>query len=66
MVQQQLYPQIVDTSEGTVPVQMAADLLIPVTVQGVRISDNYSTFSTVSNSVPYSITTYTITNFATF
>jgi hypothetical protein len=66
MVQQQLYPQIVDTSEGTVPVQMAADLLIPVTVQGVRISDNYSTFSTVSNSVPYSITTYTVTNFNTF
>jgi len=66
LLQQQLYPQTVDTGEGTVPVQMAADLPIPITVQGVRVSDSYSTFSTVSNSVPYSMTTYTVTNFNTF
>ena len=66
LVQQQLAPQVVDTGEGTVPVQMAPDLQIPITVQGIRVSDNYSTFNTVSNSVPYSWTTYSITNFAGF
>jgi hypothetical protein len=66
LVQQQLYPQIVDTSEGTVPVQMAGDLQIPITVQGIRVSETYSSFNTISNSVPYSTTTYTMTNFATF
>ena len=66
LIQQELSPQVVDTTEGTTPVQMAADLVIPVTVQGVRVSDNYSTFNAVSNSVPYSMTTYSITNFATF
>ncbi|MEI6377612.1 MAG: hypothetical protein WCO97_10505 [bacterium] len=66
LIQQQLYPQVVDTAEGTVPVQMAADLQIPITVQGIRVSDSYSAFNTISNSVPYSTTTYTITNFATF
>jgi hypothetical protein len=66
LVQQQLAPQVVDTTEGTVPVQMAPDLQIPITVQGMRVSDNYSSFNTVSNSVPYSWTTYSITNFAGF
>lgn len=66
LVQQQLAPQVVDTGEGTVPVTMAPDLPIPITVQGMRISDNYSSFNTISNSVPYSLTTYSITNFATF
>jgi hypothetical protein len=63
LVQQQLAPQVVDTSEGTVPVQMADDLQIPITVQGMRVSDNYSSFNTISNSVPYSWTSYSITNF---
>jgi hypothetical protein len=66
LVQQQLQPQVVDTGEGTVPVQMAPDLPIPITVQGMRISDNYSTFNTVTNSLPYSWTTYSITNFSAF
>jgi hypothetical protein len=66
LIQQQLSPQVVDTGEGTVPVQMAPDLQIPITVQGIRVSDSYSAFKTISNSVPYSTTTYTITNFATF
>jgi hypothetical protein len=66
LVQQQLAPQVADTSEGTVPVQMAPDLQIPITVQGIRVSDTYSAFNTISNSVPYGWTTYSITNFATF
>jgi hypothetical protein len=71
LVYQAIYPQqfIGGTNtdaEGTVPVQMAADLQIPITVQGIRVSDTYSSFNTISNSVPYSLTTYSITNFATF
>jgi hypothetical protein len=66
LVYQALYPQQVDTTEGTQPFQMAADLQIPITVQGIRVSDTYSSFNTISNSVPYSTTAYTITNFATF
>jgi len=66
LVYQALYPQQVDTTEGTQPFQMAADLQIPITVQGIRVSDSYSSFNTISNSVPYSTTAYTITNFATF
>lgn len=69
IAQQQLYPQQQtdpNAPAGTVPVQMAAPLYIPVSVQGVRISDSYSSFSAVSNSVPYSMTTYTITNFSGF
>ena len=66
LIQQQILPQVADTGEGTVPVQMALDLQIPITVQGIRVSDSYSAFKTISNSVPYSTTTYTITNFATF
>lgn len=66
LIQQQILPQVADTGEGTVPVQMALDLQIPITVQGIRVSDSYSAFKTISNSVPYSQTTYSITNFATF
>jgi hypothetical protein len=66
LIQQQLYPQVVDTAEGTVPVQMDIDLQIPITVQGVRVAETFSSFTTISNSVPYSITPYSITNFATF
>ncbi|MCX6960645.1 MAG: hypothetical protein NTW91_10295 [Verrucomicrobia bacterium] len=66
LIQQQLYPQQADTGEGTTPVQMNADLQIPITVQGIRVSESYSSFNKVSNSVPYSQTTYSITNFATF
>lgn len=66
LIQQELAPQKVDTTEGTVPVPMAPDLQIPITVQGIRVSDSYSTFNTVSNSVPYSWTTYSVTNFAGF
>ena len=68
LIQQELKMQEVDTthSEGTTPVQLAPGLPIPITVQGIRVSDTYSAFNTISNSVPYSTTTYTITNFATF
>jgi hypothetical protein len=48
--------------EGTLPIQLALTSNIPVTVQGLRISDAYSDFSTVSNSIPYALTTYGITN----
>ena len=67
LVYQALYPQDTNNNaEGTIPVQMAADLQIPITVQGIRVSDTYSSFNTISNSVPYSQTIYSITNFATF
>jgi len=49
-------------SPGTTPVQMAGTLTIPATVQGIRISDSYSSFNAVSNAIPYTITTYSITN----
>jgi hypothetical protein len=63
--QQQLYPPPQgDTSSpaGTVPVQMSYTNNIPVTVQGLRVSDTYTSFNAVSNAIPYSITTYSITN----
>jgi len=81
LVQQQLAPQynsnnvvtnpstgVVSTNfyDATIPVPMAPDIQIPITVQGIRVSDTYSTFNTVSNSVPYSWTTYSVTNFASF
>jgi hypothetical protein len=62
---QQLYPQQQNDTNapaGTVPVQMASPVKISVTVQGMRISDAYSSFSTISNAIPYSFTTYTLTN----
>jgi hypothetical protein len=48
--------------EGTLPIQMALASNIPVTLQGLRISDAYSDFSTISNSIPYAMTTYGVTN----
>jgi len=70
LLQTELIPQStgssVTNSEGTVPVQLASPLSISVSVQGVRISDDVTTFATVTNSIPYSQTTYTVTNFSTF
>jgi hypothetical protein len=76
IAQQQLYPQqqgpnaivtnadgtLTTNEPGTVPVQMGETLNIPVTVQGLRISDAYSSFTTISNAIPYTFTTYTVTN----
>jgi hypothetical protein len=66
LIQKQLYPQQQDTTEGTVPIQMASNVTIPITVQGIRISDSFTSYSTVSNSIPYESTTYTVTNFSSF
>jgi hypothetical protein len=65
IAQQQLYaPPQGDTNAaaGTVPVQLAYTNNIPITVQGLRVSDIYTSFNAVSNAIPYSITTYSITN----
>jgi hypothetical protein len=66
---QQLYPPRQGTNAdgstnyaGSVPVQMAAPTKVNISVQGVRISDTYSSFNLISNAIPYSITTYSITN----
>jgi hypothetical protein len=65
--QQQLAsPQQGSGSEGSTPVQYSPMLNIPVTVQGVRISDTYTTFNSISNAVPYTFTSYTMTNIGTF
>jgi hypothetical protein len=62
------YDPVTDTyttnynQEGSLPVQMAAPLKIPVSVQGIRVSDTYTSFNAISNAIPYSITTYSITN----
>ena len=53
---------ITTNTPGTTPVQMAETLTIPVSVQGIRVSDTYSTFNLISNAIPYSITTYSVTN----
>jgi hypothetical protein len=50
------------SQEGTLPVQMAAPLQIPISVTGLRISDAYSSFNTVSNSIPWAFTVYGETN----
>ena len=62
ITQQQLYPQQVTGAEGTVPVQVASPLVIPVSVQGVRISDTFANYQSVANDIPYSQTSYKITN----
>ena len=76
IMQQQLYPPQQGLSayttnadgttnvnqEGSLPVQMAAPLAINVSVSGLRISDSYSTFNTVSNNIPWAFTTYSATN----
>ena len=65
------YDPVTDTyttnynQEGSLPVQMAAPLKIPVSVQGIRVSDTYTSFNAISNAIPYSITTYSITNAST-
>lgn len=65
--QQQLAPpQQGSGTEGSTPVQYSPLLNIPVTVQGVRISDTYTTFNSISNAVPYTFTSYTMTNIGTF
>jgi len=65
--QQQLAPPANGSgSEGSTPVQYSPLLNIPVTVQGVRISDTYTTFNSISNAVPYTFTSYTMTNIGTF
>jgi hypothetical protein len=48
--------------EGTLPIQMALASNIAVTIQGLRISDQYSEYSTITNSIPYAMTTYGVTN----
>jgi len=58
---QQLAGSSVTNTEGTTPIAMLTNN-ISVSVQGVRVSDNVTTFATVTNSVPYSQTTYTVTN----
>jgi len=63
--QQLLYPPpqgSEDEKAGTIPVQMSYNYNIPVTVQGIRVSDTYNSFNAVSNAIPYSITTFSITN----
>ena len=65
--QQQLAPPANGSgTEGSTPVQYSPLLNIPVTVQGVRISDTYTTFNSISNAVPYTFTSYTMTNIGTF
>jgi hypothetical protein len=65
--QQQLAPPANGSgTEGSTPVQYSPVLSIPVTVQGIRISDTYTSFSSISNAVPYTFTSYTMTNIGTF
>jgi hypothetical protein len=40
-----------------------ASVTIPISVSGIRISDTITSFATISNSVPYSTTTYQPTNY---
>jgi hypothetical protein len=62
VTQEQLAAQAQDGTEGEVPKQMAAPLTIPVAVTGLRIADAYTTYTTISNAVPYTQTAYSITN----
>jgi len=69
LLQTELIPQVAGSSatnsEGTTPVELASPITIDVSVQGVRISDEVTQYNTVTNSLPYSQTTYTITNSST-
>jgi hypothetical protein len=56
-----LPPSTNNAQEGTVPATVKTNTM-EISVQGVRVSDSYSTFSTVSNAVPYSVVTYSPTN----
>jgi len=53
--------QIVSQTAGE-PATVAS-LTIPIAVSGVRISDQITSFATISNSIPYSTTTYQPTNY---
>lgn len=50
-------------TEGTQPVQVSS-INIPISVQGIRIADTYTSFNTVNqqSNVPYSAIYYTVTN----
>jgi len=61
---QDAYIGTTNAIEGVQP-KSVVSVTIPVTVQGVRVSDSYSTFALLSNSVPYSITAYSLTNIST-
>jgi hypothetical protein len=56
-------PSTPNNVEGTTPVQVSS-ITIPITVQGIRVADTYTSFNTVNNqsNVPYSATYYTVTN----
>jgi hypothetical protein len=56
-------PPTANNVEGTTPVQVSS-INIPITVQGLRVADTFTSFNTVNNSsnVPYSATYYTVTN----
>jgi hypothetical protein len=65
-VMSSLKPSLIDSNEGTRPIQMATNVTIAISVQGVRVSDSYSTFNTISNAVPYTQTAYSLTNISGF
>jgi hypothetical protein len=56
-------PPTANNVEGTTPVQVSS-INIPITVQGIRVADTFTSFNTVNNqsNVPYSATYYTMTN----
>jgi hypothetical protein len=63
---QNSYPNQTFTAQGTLVQQELAgtsldlvEITIPISVQGLRIADSYSTFSTLPQSIPYSTTIYT-------
>jgi hypothetical protein len=51
------------STEGSLPTQVSS-VTIPITVQGIRVADTYTSFNTINNqsNVPYSTTYYTMTN----
>jgi hypothetical protein len=56
-------PPTANNVEGTTPVQVSS-INIPITVQGIRVADTFTSFNTVNqqSNVPYSSTVYTVTN----
>lgn len=62
VTQEQLAADPTNGTVGEVPKQMAVPLTIPVAVTGLRIADAYTTYTTISNAVPYTQTAYSITN----
>ena len=66
LVQQELVsPPVGSGVTGSAPFTQG-QYTIPITVQGIRISDSYTSFGLVSNSVPYSTTLYSVTNISSF